>query len=156
MELIVFRFFALAALGVYCRITHAALDELLAGRKEAVQRIRFVLPLRAHKNARPAARAYLAAVGQSKGEEMAAALLAAEERSPATCEKLAAKLGLDMENYKTYVTDPATDREIDRRVEWLDEKTYPGLPVIWIENQELLGAQTYAALRAAWQRARRQ
>jgi len=27
--------------------------------------------------------------------------------------------------------------------------------VIWIENQELLGAQTYASLYAAWQRAER-
>jgi hypothetical protein len=48
-----------------------------------------------------------------------------------------------------------SDEEIDERVAWLDEKEYPGLPVIWIENQGLLGAQTYAALRAAWQRAER-
>jgi len=84
---------------------------------------------------------------------MAAALLAAEERSPATCERLASTLGLDMAAYKACVADPATDGEINHRVEWLDEKEYPGLPVIWIENQGLLGAQTYAALRAAWQRA---
>jgi hypothetical protein len=84
---------------------------------------------------------------------MAAALLAAEERSPASCEKLAAKLGLNMDKYKAYVADPVTDQEIDRRVEWLDEKTYPGLPVIWIENQKLLGAQTSDSLHAAWQRA---
>ena len=87
--------------------------------------------------------------------EMAAALLAAEERSPATCEQLAAKLGLNMDKYKAYVAHPATDQEIDRRVEWLDEKTYPGLPMIWIENQELLGVQTFAALYAAWNRAER-
>jgi hypothetical protein len=60
-----------------------------------------------------------------------------------------------MESYNACVADPTTDREIDRRVEWLDEKTYPGLPVIWIENQELLGDQTFAALRAAWRRAER-
>ena len=83
----------------------------------------------------------------------AAALLAAEERSPATCERPALTLGLDMAAYNTCVADPATDREIDERVAWLDETEYPGLPVIWIENQGLLGAQTYAALRAAWQRA---
>ena len=81
--------------------------------------------------------------------------MAAEERSAAACERLATKLGLNMQAYKAYVCDPATDQEIDRRIEWLDEKTYPGLPVIWIENQELLAAQTYAALQAAWQRARR-
>jgi hypothetical protein len=49
----------------------------------------------------------------------------------------------------------ATDKKIEERVAWLDEKEYPGLPVIWIENQGLLGTQTYAALRAAWQRAER-
>jgi uncharacterized membrane protein len=139
----------------YCRETHAALDELLSERKDRVRRVRFVLPLRAHKNARPAARAYLAALQQGKGDEMAAALWAAKERSPPTCERLAAKLGLNMESYNACVADPTTDREIDRRVEWLDEKTYPGLPVIWIENQELLGDQTFAALRAAWRRAER-
>jgi predicted DsbA family dithiol-disulfide isomerase len=139
----------------YCRLTHAALDELLADHKVRIQRVRFVLPLRAHKNARPAARAYVAAVEQGKGEPMAAALWAAEERSPATCERLASTLGLDMAAYKACVTDPATDAKIDQRVAWLDEKEYPGLPVIWIENQELLGAQTYASLHAAWQRAER-
>ncbi|MHB8974427.1 MAG: vitamin K epoxide reductase family protein [Pirellulaceae bacterium] len=84
----------------YCRLTHAALDELLADRKDRVQRVRFVLPLRAHANARPAARAYFAAVEQGKGEPMATALLAAEERSPATCERLASTLGLDMAAYQ--------------------------------------------------------
>jgi uncharacterized membrane protein/predicted DsbA family dithiol-disulfide isomerase len=139
----------------YCRMTHEALDELLASRKEAVQRTRFVLPLRAHKNARPAARAYIAAVEQGKGEPMATALLAADERSPPTCERLASTLGLDMAAYKACVANPATDERIAQRVAWLDEKEYPGLPVIWIGNQELLGAQTYASLRAAWQRAER-
>lgn len=35
------------------------------------------------------------------------------------------------------VADPATDQEIDRKVEWLDEKDYPGLPIVWIEDQGL-------------------
>ncbi len=120
-----------------------------------VERVRFVLPLRAHKNARPAARAYVAAVEQGKGDPMATALLAAEERSPTTCERLASTLGLDMAAYKACVSDPTTDKNIEERVAWLDEKEYPGLPVIWIENQGLLGGQTYAALRAAWQRVER-
>jgi len=52
--------------------------------------------------------------------EEAAALLAAEERSPATCERLASTLGLDLAAYRACVADPATDREIDRRVEaWM-------------------------------------
>ncbi len=98
---------------------------------------------------------WAAAVEQGKGDPMAAAILSAEERSPATCERLASTLGLDMAAYRACVADPATDAKIEERVAWLDEKDYPGLPVIWIENQELLGAQTYASLRAAWQRAER-
>ena len=43
----------------------------------------------------------------------------------------------------------------ERRVAWLDGKDYTALPVIWIENQGLLDAQTEAAMRAAWQRAER-
>lgn len=137
----------------YCRLTHAALNELLADRKDRVTRVRFVLPLRAHVNARPAARAYVAAFQQGKGDEMAAALLAARERSPATCERLASTLGLDMAAYRACIADPATDKAIEQRVAWLSEKEYPGLPVIWIENQELLGVQPFGALRAAWKRA---
>jgi uncharacterized membrane protein/predicted DsbA family dithiol-disulfide isomerase len=137
----------------FCRLTHAALDELLADRKERVKRVRFVLPLRAHANARPAARACMAAVEQGKGDEMAMALLAAQERSPATCERIASELGLNMAVYRACVTDPATDRDIDQRTAWLSEKDYPGLPVIWIESQELLGVQPFSALRAAWKRA---
>jgi hypothetical protein len=68
---------------------------------------------------------------------------------------LAANLRLNIESYKSCVADAATDREIDRRVASLDEKTYPRLPVIWIENQELLGAQTFDSLHAARQRAER-
>ena len=53
------------------------------------------------------------------------------------------------------IAGPAKDDKTGQRVAWLDEKDYPGLPVIWIENQGLRGAQTYASLRAAWQRAER-
>jgi hypothetical protein len=47
---------------------------------------------------------------------LAGAFLAAEERFPATWERLASRLGLDMAAYKACVADPATDREIEQRV----------------------------------------
>ncbi|MHB8970373.1 MAG: DsbA family protein [Pirellulaceae bacterium] len=78
------------------------------------------------------------------------------EQSPATCKRLALTLGLDMAVYQACIAAPATDAGTDRRIQWLNEKDYSGLPGIWIENQGLLGAQTFGSLYATCQRAERQ
>jgi protein-disulfide isomerase len=139
----------------YCRETHPALREFLAELGDRARFVRFVMPLATHANARPAARAHFAAEAQGKAAEVAVALFAAEDLTPAGCEKVARSLGLAMEKYRAAVADAATDAAIDARAAWVDQGKMPGLPVIWVQDQRLVGVQTADSLRAALGRAER-
>ena len=82
---------------------------------------------------RPAARAYLAAKVQGRGEAMAAALLAAAVRTPAECRRLAGSIGLNLVDYDRVVKDEATDAELDAAIAWA-QGAGPGLPLIWVQD----------------------
>lgn len=139
----------------HCRQTHPVLQGFLAELGDRGQFVRFVMPLATHANARPAARAHFAAGAQGKGAEMAVALFGAKDLTSAGCDQVAQSLPLDMEKYRADVADPATDAAIDTKVAWMDQHTIPGLPVIWVQDQRLVGAQTVDSLRAALGRAER-
>jgi hypothetical protein len=78
---------------------------------------------------------------------------AAEQLLPLVYDELRRLAAEKMAQEKPGQTLQAT--ALDRRVAWLDEEGYPDLPVIWSDNRGLLGAQTFASLRAVWQRAER-
>lgn len=138
----------------YCRQTQTALRTFLADEGSSVRLVRFLLPLENHPNARPAARAYFAAAAQGKGEPMADALFAASDLSVKSCEHLAGSLGLDLHRYRQAVNSPATDAAINAQVAWLDRHVHPGLPLIWVGDQRLIGQQTPESLSRALRRAR--
>lgn len=136
---------------LHCRKAHAVVD---AFRRDAGESIRYVqLPaaMPSHADARPAARAYLAAQALGKGEAMAAALFAAERRGPDACRRLAESLKLDMAAYDRIVTDPATDAEIDATNAWA-QSAGPGLPLFWLQDQFFYGVPAPEALRRASRR----
>lgn len=118
-----------------------------------VRLVRLPAPLPHYPNSRPAARAYLAAKAQGKGEEMAAALFAAESRSAEECRRLAAGLGLKMDEYDRAVADPAADAELDATVEW-GQRAGRGLPLIWVQQRRLPASPTPEQVRQALRRAR--
>jgi uncharacterized membrane protein len=138
-----------------CRETHPALAEFLEEEAGRVHFVQLVLPLARNANARPAARAYWCARKQSKGSAMAGALFEADDLSPAGCARIAARLGLDQKMYEACIADPATDPEIDAASAWVRGTGARGLPVIWVQDQMLVGVQTQTSLRAAFQRALR-
>lgn len=111
--------------------------------------VRIPCPMPKHENARPAARAFLAASRQGKGEEMAAALFAAESRDASECRKLARRLGLDLAEYDRGVADPATDAQLDETIAWA-RQTGPGLPMVWVQGRFFPKAPSLAALRNAF------
>jgi uncharacterized membrane protein/predicted DsbA family dithiol-disulfide isomerase len=137
---------------VSCRQTHPVLTEVLREYAGQVHFVQLVLPLPKNANARPAARAYLCAQAQGKGASMAEALFAADDLTAPGCEKLAAQLGLDLTRFRTCVADPATEANLERAT-WVRTSGVKGLPVIWVQDQRLAGAQTAQSLRAALQRA---
>lgn len=131
-------------------------DELLRPRlrdRADIHFVRLPAPMPKHAHARPAARAFLAAQAQGKGEEMAAALFAAEDRSAEECRQIAARLGLDLAAYDKVVADPATDAALDATVAWA-KTAGPGLPLVWVQGRLLSGSPKSAALDAAFRRAR--
>jgi protein-disulfide isomerase/uncharacterized membrane protein len=135
-----------------CRQTHAALTTALAGRDD-VQVVYLVYPMPYHQNARHAARAHWFAKSKGRGAEMAAALFAAADLSPAGCEKLVRKLGLDVDAYRVAAADPATDTAIDAATAWAPQSGARGLPLVWVQDRPLFGLQPAEAFRAALDRA---
>jgi uncharacterized membrane protein/predicted DsbA family dithiol-disulfide isomerase len=138
-----------------CSSCRSAEPELETFRKKMGDKIHFVriaAPMRKHQNARPSAKAYLAARKQGKGEEMVKELFAASSRDRDTCELLAQELHLDMEQYKQVVDDPATDAQLDDNNAWA-EATGRGLPLVWVGDQMITGTPTQTTLQIAYRRA---
>ena len=132
----------------YCRMTHAELAPVLEAHKQHVRWVRLQVPLRSHSHALDAARAACCAERLGQGEAMAAALFSSpvEELTREGCEAIAARVGLTLTDYRACVDDPATLARIDRdRAEFKAAEGH-ALPTIWIDEQELVGAQSGATL----------
>lgn len=137
-----------------CRQTHQALKPILDERDD-VHLVLLVHPLPQHANARTAARAYWFASSQDKGPEMAEALFEAEDLSASRCEQLVEELGLDVSAYRKFIEDASLDERIDESSAWVRETGASGLPVIWIQDQRLVGVQNSDAIKVALRRALR-
>ena len=135
----------------YCQQAEAVLAAVRA--RDDVHFVRIIAPMPKHPNARIAGRAYLAALRQGRGEEMAAALFKAGERSKATCRKLAGDLGLDLSAYDAVMEDPAIDREFDETIAWAKLAGH-GLPMIWVNLERIEGTPTREKAFEAVDRAR--
>jgi uncharacterized membrane protein len=133
----------------YCRKMHAVVMQLLREQGDGVHFVRLTAPMPAHREARPASRAFVCAGEQGKADQMAEVLFAASRLSPQTCEQLAMQLGLSMVPFRACVEDPATDERLDAAVDWLREASPGGLPALWIQERMFFGAQPIETLRKA-------
>jgi uncharacterized membrane protein/protein-disulfide isomerase len=113
--------------------------------------VRIVAPMPAvkHPQARDAARAYLCAQAQGKGEKLADDLFNADDLSPSSCEKLAVALGVDKNAYRTCVASAETEQQIDTNVDWVKKACPKGLPCLWVQEQRLSGVSSIDDLRRA-------
>ncbi len=136
-----------------CQRAEAELNTFREKMGDKIHFVRIPAPMQKHANARPAARAFLAAQEQGKGEEMAKELFAAGSRDEQDCSELAKKIiGLDMDQYKRVVKDPATDAQLDDTNAWA-EATGRGLPLIWVGDQMIGGVPNQTILQIAYRRA---
>ena len=138
----------------YCRQTHLALNQFLDQHGEQVHFVRLVVPLEHHENSHPAAKSYLCAVRQGKGESIADALFVSDDLSPDALQTLAEQAKLDVEEYHTCIADPAIDEQIEQTARWVEAADLGGLPQIWVQDVLLVGVQTSESLRAALRRAK--
>lgn len=116
----------------YCAQAEPIVANELRGRAD-IHFVRLPAPMPKHANARPAARAFLAAQRLGKGEQMASALFAAESRSTDDCRRLARGLGLDLDDFDRLVNDPALEAELDSALAWAP-RAGPGLPLLWVQD----------------------
>jgi protein-disulfide isomerase len=140
----------------HCRHMHKVLQQLLReeGKTGRVHLTCIVAPMPGHEQARNAARAYLCACEQDKGDQMAGELFAAADLSPGACEGLAKKLGLSLSKYRACVAAPETDQRLDDTLAWVKATNPKGLPVIWVQDQKFSGPQELETLRRAVRSAR--
>lgn len=136
----------------FCRETNKELEPLLEEHRSHVRLVRKQVPLvRIHPHALDAAKAACCGENMGQGDQMANALLTTpvEELTTEGCEKVAQKLGLDVEAFKKCVSDPATESRIEADKADFKAAKGHGLPTIWIDDQKLEGASDRDELKMA-------
>jgi predicted DsbA family dithiol-disulfide isomerase/uncharacterized membrane protein len=138
----------------FCRAFHARLTSAIAEAAVPVRVVRVMVPLAQHRGALPAAVAWCCAENQGRGDEMADRLLAAADLDPASLERLAGDLGLDLARYRADAASPATRARIEADAAMARSAGVRSLPTIYIGHRRFVGARAsvaelVAALRAA-------
>jgi protein-disulfide isomerase len=135
----------------FCRMTHAELQPLVREHPGKVRLVRRQVPLASHSHAHDAARAACCGEQLGEGDTMADALFTApvEDLTPEGCERIAQKIGLSLPAYRACVANPATDVRIETdRAEFKAAGGF-ALPTLWIDDGQLVGAQTRESLATA-------
>ena len=141
----------------YCRRLEPVLTAFLAEEGDRIHHVRLTVPMPAHRHARPASRAFLCAGRQGEGDAMAKRLIVSPLLTPEACEHVASSLGLALPEYRSCVSDRATDGALDADLAWVKDAHPAGLPVIWVQDRPLSGLRPDRArdtLRAAVRAAR--
>lgn len=125
----------------HCRRMHKELTAAISRARSPARVVRQMLPLDdIHPNAMAAAIAYCCADAQGKGEDMAAALFEAdpEDLTPEGCERLAAKVGCDLERYRRDL--PAARTRVAAEAAEATAAGISRLPTTFIGDERILGA----------------
>lgn len=138
----------------YCRRLHALLGPLVEEYGDQVHFRRVHRPLPQHVNAEPAARAALCAEAQGQGEAMADQLFRAE-LSPEAIGRIAERLRLDPGAFDACMGSEHTTELLAQHAALLPDDQLRGLPTTYIGNKVIVGVPSEAALRDAFERARR-
>ena len=139
----------------FCRLLHPELKATLQPYGDRVHFVRLNMPLERHEHAKDAARAWVCAEPQGKGDAMAEALFAAEDLTPSANRKQAEHLGLDVKRFDACTVDAKTDQRIDRESQVLKDAGFQGLPTTWIGGRMIVGAQANDVFQEALARAER-
>jgi uncharacterized membrane protein/predicted DsbA family dithiol-disulfide isomerase len=124
----------------FCRRMQDRLEAAIAQAGVPVRVVRKMFPLPMHPHAAPAAVAYCCAEAQGKGDAMAAALFAADpaDLTPEGCERLAARVGCDLERYRRDLA--AAARRVAEDTAAVRGAGVRSLPTLWIGGERIVGA----------------
>jgi protein-disulfide isomerase len=139
----------------YCRAFHPVLQGVLREYPPAdVHFVRKHVPLEAHEQALPAARAVICAEEQGKGEALADKLVTANLSASAD-RRAALEIGVDAARFDRCLSSPAPDARIAADTKLLKDVGMEGLPTTYVGSKRLLGAVSEAAVRDAVEKAHR-
>jgi len=140
----------------FCRALHGRLAAALRRASRPVRIVRKMVPLHAHAHAMPAAIAWCGADAQGRGDAMADALIAADpsELTPEGCERIAARIGLDLDSYRRTCAAPSTRARIEADTADARGAGVKMLPTVYVGATAFAGASAteddlVAALRGA-------
>ncbi len=139
----------------HCRKVHPIVDELVHEYGDRVHFQRFMLPLRGHQFARPAALAYLCSEKQGQAEAMADKLFTASSLNAASLQQIASGLGLDMAQFNTCVKAPETEAVLAQTKDLFDRLGLKGLPATFVNDEKIVGSRPASVFRAAFEQAAR-
>jgi protein-disulfide isomerase len=146
----------------HCRRFDQRLTAAIAAVGAPVRMVRVMVPLtRIHPNAMSAARAWVCADAQGKGDAVAHALFTAppDDLAAAGAERLVLAEGVDAGAYQACLVEPGTDARIDQDLADARAAGVSSLPTVYIGATAFVGAlasqaELEAALRAAASAAR--
>jgi protein-disulfide isomerase len=136
----------------FCERTHFALAPVLAEHPGKIRVVRKQVPLvRLHPHALTAARAYLCAEDQARGDAMADALFSAPVTmlTPDGCAELSEHLGLDPLRYRACFGDPRTLDRIKADIALFEAAGLTALPTLYVGTRGFVGEEDTETLRAA-------
>jgi len=126
----------------FCRRGAKTMEDVLKEYPKDVKLVFKNLPLPFHPQAKPAARASLAAANQGKFWEMHDELFNNQSSlSDETYMKLAKKIGLDMEKFKADYADPKTAKMVDDDAALATKLGIRGTPGFFVNGVQVRGAQ---------------
>jgi protein-disulfide isomerase len=136
-----------------CPYCYKADDRIAQLRQEyGPEKVRFVVgshPLPMHDRASPAARAFLAAVEQGKGEAMHLRLFARqEELDEAGLQAAARDVGLDLAQFDRARTGASTEAALKKAEEIGNALGVEGTPTFFVNGRRLVGARPIEAFRS--------
>ncbi|MEQ1830542.1 MAG: vitamin K epoxide reductase family protein [Pirellula sp.] len=137
----------------YCRIAHPIVERFLQENRNTLHVVRLAFPVQDQPQGQIAARAFFAAAAQGKDVEMAASLFATTELTPEYCRQQAERLGLNLDAFDRVVQESSTGEHLDNIRQWATSSGQKGLPLIWIQNEVIVGIPTPEKLMAALRRA---
>lgn len=140
----------------FCRKTAADLDPILQEYKGKYRLVRKEMPLtRIHPHALTAAKAECCAESMGQGDAMAAALMSApvDDLTDDGCAAIAVKLGMNEQAFRACTQDPKTQQRLDSDAADFHAVNGHALPLIWINDQVIEGAEGPEKLREAMKKA---
>ena len=139
----------------YCRALHPELKAIIESYADRVHFTRLNLPLQSHQFAHGAAVTQVCAREQSKGDQMADRLFAAEDLRPQSMRVIATQLGLDLTAYDQCVASGKAEPVIDAESKILIDDGLQGLPTTYVGAKTIIGVQPEEIFRDAFERAAR-